>query len=142
MQKETNPYILAASWPVPKSFTKVQRAAPLQLQSFCKAAMTGHKIPPTFVDLDWSSTGDLASMAVPTTQEQNTNVKQGLASLVKVDGIQQMDSQMGSYSVYVFRNRGAGDHDIVSNDMLMTKGWEKLSVYTHIGALDALARVS
>lgn len=104
--------------------------------------MQGHTTPPTFVDLDWSQQGSLASMALPEDNSILPSARQGVASLVKVDGIQQMDMQQGSYSVYVFRNRGVGDHDIVSNDMLMTKGWEKLSVYTHIGHLDALARVS
>ena len=61
------------------------------------------------------------------------------ATLIKVDGVQPLDSHQDTYSMYVFRPQGSNT-DIVSNEILSTKGWEPLSVYTHIGQLDALAR--
>ena len=63
-------------------------------------------------------------------------------TLMKVDGISSMDANHDPYSIYVSIPRGSTGGDIVSNELMMRKGWEELAVFTQIGQLDALARVS
>ena len=61
--------------------------------------------------------------------------------LVKVENIQPLDAYADPYNIYAFQNTQGVAMDIVSNELIYGKSWEKMSVFTHITQLDAFARV-
>jgi hypothetical protein len=62
--------------------------------------------------------------------------------LVKVEGIQPLNAYADAYSIYAFQNKLGHGVDIVSNELIHQKSWEKMSVFTHITQLDKFAKVS
>lgn len=141
----------------------MQRQAQLRHQAFCRALFAYHPTPPAFVRLAWvpgDDPSDLAALLVPSSHEEaaqdataqrvaalyeaagatDSGADPAIAVLMKVDGIQPLDTAQDPYSMYVFQPHGAAASDIVSNEIINTKGWEPLSVFTHIGELDRLAR--
>jgi len=62
--------------------------------------------------------------------------------LVKIQGIQPLDAYADPYAIYAFQNKFGIGSDIVSDHLIRQKGWEQMSVYTHITQLDSFARVS
>ncbi len=60
--------------------------------------------------------------------------------LVKVEGIKPLDVYADAYNIYAFQNKQGSGTDIVSEELIYSKSWEQMSVFTHITQLDNFAK--